>query len=325
MKAKAFLFIPVAMLVLTGCSKKVFVTQTGDESFTALTRITDDEEPCMTPFGGDDGKNLYYSAVEEGQYRNLFKKENPVGKSASKRTSGKNFNTTPTYNKALDKIAFSCQNEGSRTSEICMMSNTKGNSLTYITETPSSYETNPSFSSDGTLLVYGKTTYYTGKPSTFSLFKSGSVNLYENSEIWMRDMTNGEDIRICRGYSPSFSPDDEWIVYANYSPQGKSCDIWKIKLDGSENIRITDAKKGYVANPRFSPDGSKIIFELYRTDKKDTDIYMVDADGNNLTQLTKNKSYDGEPYWSNDNYIYFTSDRGNKRGKYQIWRFKAPN
>lgn len=49
---------------------------------------------------------------------------------------------------------------------------------------------------------------------------------------------------------------------------------------------------------------------------------MIDVDGNNLTQLTINKSYDGQPYWTTDGYIYFVSDRGNNVGNYQIWRFK---
>ena len=37
--------------------------------------------------------------------------------------------------------------------------------------------------------------------------------------------------------------------------------------------------------------------------------------------MTINKSFDGEPYWANDGYIYFTSDRGGIDRHYQIWRF----
>lgn len=59
-----------------------------------------------------------------------------------------------------------------------------------------------------------------------------------------------------------------------------------------------------------------------RKTKKDPDIYIVNVDGDNLTQLTKNKSNDMEPYWTTDGYLYFSSDRGNKKGNYQIWRFK---
>ena len=52
------------------------------------------------------------------------------------------------------------------------------------------------------------------------------------------------------------------------------------------------------------------------------DIYTISSDGDNLMQHTTNKSHDFAPYWSSDNYIYFTSDRGGKKGEYQIFRFK---
>ena len=48
----------------------------------------------------------------------------------------------------------------------------------------------------------------------------------------------------------------------------------------------------------------------------------MDSNGNGLTQLTINKSYDGEPYWANDGNIYFSSDRGGVDKHYQIWRFR---
>ena len=62
--------------------------------------------------------------------------------------------------------------------------------------------------------------------------------------------------------------------------------------------------------------------KLLKKDKKDFDIYIIDVDGNNLTQVTINKSYDGMPYWTKDNYLYFVSDRGNVEENLQIWRFK---
>lgn len=93
-------------------------------------------------------------------------------------------------------------------------------------------------------------------------------------------------------------------------------------IDGSNQIQLTDAKKGYAFSPRWSPDGTKIVFESTKKDKKDADIYIVNTEGDNLTQLTKNKSSDMRPYWTTDGYLYFESDRGNKKGNYQIWRFK---
>ena len=92
--------------------------------------------------------------------------------------------------------------------------------------------------------------------------------------------------------------------------------------DGSEQIQVTDAKKGFAFYPCWNPEGNKIAFQACKKDKKDFDIYIIDDDGNNLTQVTINKSYDGMPYWTEDNFLYFCSDRGNENGNFQIWRFK---
>lgn len=90
---------------------------------------------------------------------------------------------------------------------------------------------------------------------------------------------------------------------------------------GSEQVQLTDTKKGSALNPRWSPDGTRLIFQSSKKDKKDFDLYVIDVDGNNLTQLTIKKSYDGQPYWTTDGYIYFVSDRGNEAGNYQIFYF----
>mgnify|MGYP003297450925 CR=1 FL=1 len=47
----------VASIGLSSCSTQFAIT-TGDESLSALTQVTDNEEPCITPFGGDNGKDL---------------------------------------------------------------------------------------------------------------------------------------------------------------------------------------------------------------------------------------------------------------------------
>ena len=107
-----------------------------------------------------------------------------------------------------------------------------------------------------------------------------------------------------------------------YSADAKSCSIWIMDIDGTNQVQVTDAKKGYAYNPCWSPDGDKIVFQATKKGKSDSDLYVIDVDGNNLTQLTINQSQDMMPYWTNDNHIYFTSDRGNTKGNYQIWRFK---
>ena len=279
-------------LLLTGCGTTQYaITMTG-ENLSSLTKVTDNEEPCISPYGGDNGKDLFFAARENMYYYNIYKKENPFSNAMSQKTSGKNYNISPAYCAAIDKIAF------------------QGKALSQITESIDAYEMDPCFSSDGKYLVYSKV------PSAYYYYSE------RYGEIWLRNLQTGENILLGNGVQPSFSPNNERIVYSKFSADAGSCSIWTMKLDGSDPVQLTDAKKGYAYHPRYSPDGKKIVFDCYKKDKKDNDIYIIDADGNNMTQVTINNSYDGQPYWTTDGYIYFVSDRGGKSGNRQIWRFK---
>ena len=193
-----------------------------------------------------------------------------------------------------------------------------------MTESSNAFENNPCFSKNGKILVYDKQSYtYYSKMTFATLMGLGTSSvIVENSELWIKNLETGESTLIGNGYQPTLSPDDSKIAYVKYSSDAKSCSIWIMDIDGSNQIQLTDAKKGYAFNPCWSPDGKKIVFQSTKKDKKDPDIYIVNIDGDNLTQVKKNKSFDMEPYWTTDGYLYFTSDRGNKKGNYQIWRFK---
>lgn len=328
MKTKVLLLSAVACgtVLLCSCKSTTFAISSGDENLSALTKVTDNEEPCITPFGGDDGLDLYFAARESKKYYNIYKKDNALSQSMIQKTSGKNYNTSPVYSSKLDKIAFKCQNEGNSTSDIFMMSNGKAIALSPMTESSDAYEGHPSFSPDGTWLAYDKVQYSFYKSASIGmLFGMVSTTIVKNSELWIKNLKTNETILLGNGAQPRFSPDGKRIAYVKYSSDAKSCSIWIMDIDGSNTIQITDAKKGYASSPCWSPDGTKIIFSSMKTDKKDYDLYVVNVDGNGLVQLTKNKSYDDHPYWTKDGYIYFSSDRGSKSGGYQIWRFKYGN
>lgn len=323
MKSIGLLLIGAAVL-LTSCGGTKFAITSSGENLSSLTKVTDNEEPCVSPFGGDEGKNLFFAARESGNYYNIYKKDNPFSSAMSQKTNGKNHNISPAYNAVLDKIAFSCRQEGTSTSDIYLMNNNQGRTLTQITESGNAFEDNPCFNADGTLLVYDKTinTIYKKAGGLQALFGITNLLIVQNSEIWLRNLVTGENILLGGGSQPAFSPDGKVIVFVKYSSDAKSCSIWTMNIDGSNQVQVTDAKKGYAFHPRFSPDGKRIVFDCMKKDKKDCDIYVIDIDGNNLTQVTINKSYDGQPYWTTDGYIYFVSDRGGKAGNRQIWRFK---
>ena len=107
--------------VLTSCSSKTYLISASGENLSALTQVTDNDEPCQYPYGGDNGKDLFFAAREKGGYWNIYKKENPFSNAMTQKTSGKNFNTTPAFNPVIDKIAFSCRMEGQSSWDIYLM------------------------------------------------------------------------------------------------------------------------------------------------------------------------------------------------------------
>lgn len=75
----------VSVALTTQAKKRFAITMTG-ENLATLTQVTDNQEPCLDPFGGDDGSPLYFSVRENKRYYNIYKKENPFSASMSQKT-----------------------------------------------------------------------------------------------------------------------------------------------------------------------------------------------------------------------------------------------
>jgi len=72
-----FLAITVAIMSifsLMSCSTEYQMIAQG-ESFDALTKITDDKKVCFYPSGGDEGRNLAFSAKDDDGSVNIYFKE----------------------------------------------------------------------------------------------------------------------------------------------------------------------------------------------------------------------------------------------------------
>ncbi|MEO6810489.1 MAG: hypothetical protein ABI353_15345 [Isosphaeraceae bacterium] len=141
-----------------------------------------------------------------------------------------------------------------------------------------------------------------------------------------RMVSNGEGACTCAYYHP----DGKSIIYASThlnptppesQPKGpaysrterykwefpEGMDIFRANLDGSDPVRLTDAK-GYDAEGTYSDDGKQIIFTSFRDG--DGEIYIMDADGKNPRRITRAKGYDGGPFFSPDgSRIIYRSDR----------------
>lgn len=308
----------IVALIGVGCSSKVVVIDNtpvqhsvsiAGENLSALTEITKSDETCFSPFGGDNGKNLFFAVEDKSHYySNIFHRpDNPVSTAMSQKTGGKNHNMSPTYCAKTNQLAFAGRQQGSETRDIFLINLSQGNALVQLTNTHNAEENYPCLSQDGQLLVYQK--------------RDNGRKEHE-TEIWLKKLHTGEDILLCSGCMPSFSPDGKTIVFVRHSDDALSTCIWTMNNDASNQMKLTDTSLGTVWHPRFSPDGRKIVFDCYKGQQNNVDLYVIDRNGSAPEQLTINDSYDGQPYWADDGNIYFTSDRGGRDKHYQIWRFR---
>jgi Tol biopolymer transport system component len=324
MKKIGLFYILIASFVFSSCTTMYQITSQG-ESFDALTKITDSKKICQQPSGGDENKNLVFCSREEDGYYNIYMKDNVLSSAFIQKTAGSNYNVCPDYCKANDKIVFQYWTKTNY--DIYYINALKGKAITQVTNTDEN-EYNPKWSNNGKLIVFekGASPLYIQTPMAAQgvVYKSG-IKITEN-QIWIKNLETGELKMIGQGSFPRFSPDDEEIVFVKYDLNKKKTaetgTIWTMSADGESQKQLTNSELGYATCPCWSPDGKNIIFQLTKNDKVDADIYVIGSDGENLKQYTTNKSVDYAPYWSSDNYIYFTSDRGGKPGQYLIWRFK---
>lgn len=299
-------------LLLSSCgSVKEYGVTAGNENLAALTKITDNVDQKAQGLTVAPGSSTLFIALSDGKQCNIYKKENPLSAAMSQITSGNVWTNYPAYNVADNRLAFTYQTpltNGWSHCDIYMIDLNNVNALIPITQTSTTGEFSPSFSNDGSVVVY-------------------QSNSGANGEIWVKNTKTNESILIGKGMQPKISPDGKKVVFARYKTTGwdSPSSIWTMNIDGTDVAQLTNNPDERAFMPAWSPDGKKIIYSsTIKGKKKDNDLYIINSDGTGLMQITTNESYEGTPVWSTDGYIYFISDRGNKANNYQVWRFVAP-
>lgn len=316
----------LCMSLLFSC-RSTYLMISDDENFDSLSQITDSENPVTYSNGGDLAENLVFQIQDRDGYSNLWMKNDVLLKSMIQKTAGSNYNYTPNYNSATNRIAYSHYDKTNFDIYFIDVENSKFR--TQVTSSDDD-EIHPSWSPDGNLLAFEKgalpKTYISFKQKNKKITNSRFVQLTTN-QIWLKDLKTKELKMLGVGSQPKISPDGKSIVFVKYDLSKNRLynigTLWVMNIDGDNERQLTDINLGNITNPNWSPNGKNIVFQLRKKNQNNDDIYTIDITAETLKQYTFNKSNDFSPYWSLDNQIYFCSDRGYKAKRYQIWRFKV--
>jgi len=223
--------------------------------------------------------------------------------------------------------------------------------------TEQSYHGYPSWSPDGTHVVFNSWVYgnesgnrqmeiFTANISTGETHRVTDNSAFDDSGRWSPDGSEiifysnrdgtmdlwkvpvsetgepiGPPVKLvgtdAREHCGRWSSDGEWIVYE--SDQSGNNDIWVVPSDGEEATQVTfdDYEDGY---PAWSPDGTNIVYNSLHGINGDLHILSL-ADGV-LHRLTSDPAIDAHPTWSADGrHIAFHSDRS---GNFDIWVVEIP-
>lgn len=301
-------------LLLASCrSVKEYMITSGSENLQALTKITDNSGQTVSAVATSPNSPAIFLAVWDGASRNIYKKDNPTSASMSQITSGDINCSSPAYNPATDRLAFTYRTRYNAYNwtkgDVYTLGFNNVNALSPVTQSATIEEYSPSFSPDGSVICY----------------QSNGGN---SGEIWTKNLKTNETTLLGSGMMPQISPDGTKIVFCRYktSASNSPASIWVMNIDGTNVTEVMSNPNQQMFSPSWSPDGKKIVFQAaakkggsYNT----SDIFVMNSDGGALTQLTTNDSSDMSPVWSSDGYIYFISDRGAKKGNNQVWRFRA--
>ncbi len=139
--------------------------------------------------------------------------------------------------------------------------------------------------------------------------------------LWKKKLPKGKISRLVEvegqfEFQPSFSPDNEWVVYTTWNP-AKLGSIQKVRINGGQPQQLTK-RKGYYYSPRYAPDGTMVVFQrgtgnsvLGFSHGTEPGIYWVAANGGDANLIIEEGSRPS--FNQRSDRIYFMSREGGKK------------
>ena len=345
-KLRRLLVYLIIMTALLGCEgpKIIYeIVAVDQENAYRFTKITLDDEdvvhPSVTPDPQNakrliyntanllgispDGQSLAYSDLKDSKF-NIFIKNLNGGKATVQRTF-RDHVTEPCYSPDNQYLAFIDQR--GPVANVCQMKASEGMALTQISSA-NAVEYGPGYSKQRNELFFVRREGANVIERTTQKSKKGTAtinNYYERFYIWSYSFDKGQFTQFCEGFNPSFDTSGSKMAITRNSSTTGNGEIWLVDIvTGLESRILSDNDMGF-SNPQISPDGKHVlcvgVSKRTSTSPVNLDLYLINIDGTGFTQLTFHPGNDCCPRWApNGKEIYFLSQRGNKNGKYNIWK-----
>lgn len=150
------------------------------------------------------------------------------------------------------------------------------------------------------------------QPFTWTFTVRGPLLAYlspsASAEIWVHNLNTGEKRAVTqtggRVFDYTVAPDGETLVYSAYNEQ-KGMDLWQVRRDGTENLKILDCGADWCLNPAFHPQGNLLAYSRRLAPIQEgaqpgvPRVWLLDLSSNTTQPLSPDPNLSGsEPLWA---------------------------